>query len=188
MPLNETGYGYLDPMNLRACYAESKRMAENMCVAWSHQHGVPVKIVRPFHTYGPGMRLDDGRVFADFVSDIVHRRDITLTSDGSAKRVFCYLADATAGFFTVLLKGRDREAYNIGNDREEVSILHLAQTLAGLFPERGISVRHGSAAGGAYMPSPVSRSCPDISKARALGWEPRYSIRDGFERTIRSYE
>lgn len=188
MPVSETGYGYLDPMNLRVCYAESKRMAETMCVAWSHQYQVPVRVVRPFHTYGPGMRLDDGRVFADFVSDIVHRRDITLTSDGSAQRVFCYLADATVGFFTVLFKGTDREAYNIGNDREEISILRLAETLAGLFPERGITVRREIASAGDYMPSPVSRSCPNISKVRALGWEPRTTIRDGFERTIRSFE
>ncbi|MBI3891533.1 MAG: NAD-dependent epimerase/dehydratase family protein, partial [Candidatus Wallbacteria bacterium] len=113
--IGETARGYVDPTAVRSCYAESKRMAETMCVAWHHQFGVPVRIVRPFHTYGPGMRLDDGRVFADFVADIVQGRDILLQSDGSALRAFCYLADATVGFFTVLLKGKVAEAYNIGN-------------------------------------------------------------------------
>ncbi len=80
-------------------------MGETMCVSWCHQYNIPIKIVRPFHTYGPGMRLDDGRVFADFVADIVNFRDIIMKSDGSAQRAFCYLADATVAFFTVLLKG-----------------------------------------------------------------------------------
>ena len=71
IPTKETDYGYLDPTNIRSCYGESKRMGENICISWFHQYGVPVKIIRPFHTYGPGMDLADGRVFADFVADIV---------------------------------------------------------------------------------------------------------------------
>ena len=69
--LSETDCGYLDPATLRACYAESKRLGETLCVSWHHQHGVPARIVRPFHSYGPGMDLNDGRVFADFVADVV---------------------------------------------------------------------------------------------------------------------
>lgn len=88
-------------------------MAETMCVCWHHQYGVPVKVVRPYHTYGPGMKLDDGRVFADFVGNILNRQDIAMTSEGTAIRAFCYLADATAGFFTILLNGVNGEAYNI---------------------------------------------------------------------------
>ena len=187
-PIKEQTYGYLDPMNVRSCYAESKRMGETMCISWSHQYGIPVKIVRPFHTYGPGMRLDDGRVFADFVADIVQNRNIVMKSDGSALRSFCYLADATAGFFTVLLRGRNREAYNIGNSDVEVSVLQLATILTGLFPERGLSVvRQQGSTTSTYLKSTVNRACPDISKARSLGWSPRYSLKEGFTRTIRSF-
>ena len=74
--VNEDKYGYLDPTSVRACYGESKRMGENLCVSYGHQHNIPIKIVRPFHTYGPGMKLDDGRVFADFVKNIVNNEDI----------------------------------------------------------------------------------------------------------------
>ena len=85
-PIKEDGYGYLDPINIRSCYAESKRMGENICISWEHQYGIPVKIVRPFHIYGPGMSLDDGRVYADFVSNIVNNNDIIMKSDGKAIR------------------------------------------------------------------------------------------------------
>lgn len=187
VPTKEDWYGFLDPADIRSCYAESKRMGENMCVCWHHQYGVETKIVRPFHTYGPGMRLDDGRVFADFISDIVNGRDIELKSDGSARRAFCYLADATSGFFHVLLKGSAAEAYNIGNDQCEISIGELARELTDMFPEYGLKVvfkeRNDN-----YLKSPISRSCPDISKAKDLGWTPVYSIRNGFKRTVLAFK
>ncbi len=188
IPVKEDAYGYLDPLDIRSCYAESKRMGENMCISWSRQYGVPVKIVRPFHTYGPGLKLDDGRVFADFVSDVVHGRDLAVKGDGKAKRAFCYLSDAVAGFFTVLLKGESGEAYNVGNDRSEISIMGLAETLAGLFPEKRLRViKNAETEDAGYIRSKVERSCPDIGKARSLGWEPVIGIEEGFLRTIRSY-
>jgi UDP-glucuronate decarboxylase len=188
VPTKESWYGYVNPTDVRSCYSESKRMGENMCVSWHHQYGIPAKIVRPFHTYGPNMRLDDGRVFADFIADLVNRRDIVMKSDGSARRAFCYLADATRGFFTVLLKGNAGEAYNIGNDKCEVSILELARELVAIFPQFGLKViRQDVSPAPGYLKSAISRNCPDISKARSLGWEPEYSIRDGFMRTVQSF-
>jgi UDP-glucuronate decarboxylase len=184
MPIKENIFGYLDPMNVRSCYAESKRMGETMCTSWSHQYGIPVKIVRPFHTYGPGMRLNDGRVFSDFVAD----HNIVMKSDGRALRSFCYLSDAISGFFHVLLRGANREAYNIGNNRAEVSILQLANKLANLYPERNLKViSQQERTNINYLKSNVSRACPDITKARALGWQPQYSIEEGFKRTVRSF-
>jgi len=186
---NEQQYGYLDPLAVRSCYAESKRMGENMAVCWHHQFGLPVVIARPFHTYGPGMDLGDGRVFADFVADIVAGRDIVMKSDGLAVRAFCYLAEATAGFFTVLLKGADGHAYNIGNDGAQSSIVGLAELLVSLFPERNLRVqKHDLPCATAYLQSPVNRICPDITKARDLGWQPRTGLADGFTKTIRSFE
>ena len=188
IPTRETDYGYLDPTAVRSCYAESKRLGETMCVSWAHQYQVPAKIVRPFHTYGPGMTLDDGRVFADFVACIIQNRDLVLTSDGSATRAFCYLADAVLGFFTVLLLGQTGQAYNIGNDRAETSIRDLATILITLFPEKQLRViqREGLTPAG-YLQSPIARNCPDISKARSLGWQPSVSVEEGFRRTIRSF-
>ena len=187
MPVTESTYGHLDPMNVRSCYGESKRLAETLCVSYHKQYGAKVRIVRPFHTYGPGMPLDDGRVFADFVSDIVNRRDIQLASDGSALRPYCYLSDATSAFFKVLLKGSDAEAYNVGNPDAEISVKELADTLVSLFPERGLSVKFVGQKTN-YMVSPISRMVPSIEKISNLGWKPTITIKEGFKRTIQSYE
>jgi UDP-glucuronate decarboxylase len=188
IPIQEQSYGYVDPHAVRSCYAESKRMGENLCASWAHQYGVVAKIARPFHTYGPGMALDDGRVFSDFVADIVAGRNIQLKSDGSALRPYCYLADATRGFFTVLLLGEVGEAYNVGNDRTHVSVLELAETLVNLYPEKGLKVvRATEVQGAGYIKSPILSNCPDISRLSALGWTPRHSIESGFRRTIASF-
>jgi nucleoside-diphosphate-sugar epimerase len=189
IPTKENDYGFLDPTMVRSCYGESKRMGETMCVSYHHQFNTPVKIVRPFHTYGPGMQLDDGRVFADFVADIVNDRDIIMKSDGSAIRAFCYLADAIVGFFTVLLKGKNGEAYNIGNPLGETSIKELAYTLIKLFPKKKLKVieTHKST-DNYYLKSNISRNCPDITKIENLGWTPYYSVPEGFKRTIESYK
>ena len=188
IPTKEDDYGYVDPTNVRSCYAESKRMGENMCISWHHQYGIPAKIVRPFHTYGPGMSFSDGRVFADFVSDVVNESDIVMKSDGSAIRTFCYLADAVSGFFTVLLKGQSGQAYNVSNDKGEISIIDLAETIISLFPERSIKViKKKDAYLKGYLKSGITRTRPDIGKICSLGWQPQYSIRNGFKRTIRSY-
>ncbi len=186
--VGELDYGYLDPMNVRSCYAESKRIGETMCAAWAQQYGLQTSVVRPFHTYGPGMSLDDGRVFADFVADVVARRDIILKSDGLAKRPFCYIADATIGFLMVLLAGGKAEAYNVANPDAEVSIMELAVTVAGLFPERNVGTRFETPISSkAYLKSPISRSCPSIEKIRGLGWSPTIGIEEGFRRTIQSF-
>ncbi len=188
IPIKETSYGVVDPTQVRSCYAESKRMGETLCVAWHAQYGVAATIARPFHTYGPGMLLDDGRVFSDFVADVVAGRHLTMKSDGSAIRPYCYLADATRGFFTVLLEGEAGQAYNVGNDQAEVSVRQLAETLARLFPEKKLEVRRVDApAQPGYLKSPIPRNCPDLSKIAALGWTPRHGIESGFSRTIRSF-
>lgn len=185
-PISETSFGRLDPALTRACYAESKRMGETLCVAYGVQYGVPAVIARPFHTYGPGMRLDDGRVFADFTRDIVEGRDIVLNSDGFAERAFCYLADATEAFFTLLLKGEPGVAYNVGNASAVMSIRDLARTLAGLYPERRLAARFAPPRTD-YIASAVQGSAPDTTRLEQLGWRPRTTIAEGFRRTIEIY-
>jgi UDP-glucuronate decarboxylase len=180
----EDDYGYLDPAAVRSCYGESKRMGETMVVAWHHQHGVPGCSARLFHTYGPGLSPDDGRVFADFVFDVVNGRDIVLHSDGRAVRAFCYLSDAVAAIFTVLLRGEPGNSYNVGVDTG-TSVLDLAEIVAGLFPERGVRVVRASAPPEEnYLTSPIAWSVPDISRLRGLGWAPMVGLVEGFRRTI----
>lgn len=188
IPTAEQDLGFVDPTAVRACYAESKRMGENMCVSWHHQAGVPATIIRPFHTYGPLMRLDDGRVYADFVGNILRNEPIILKSAGTAQRAFCYTADAVAGFWTVLLKGTPGQAYNVGNPDGEISIGNLAKLLVGLYPEKNLTVSFESRpAGSSYLVSPLVRNCPNIDKIKALGWQPKTSLQDGFRKTIESY-
>ncbi len=188
IPIVETSFGGLDPVNVRSSYAEGKRAAETLCASWHSQFGLPARIVRISHTYGPGMALDDGRVFVDFVADIVAGRDIILKSDGSARRPFCYLSDATIAYFTVLLRGAVGEAYNVGAE-EETSVRELAEMLCRLFPERKCKVvRRERSADDPYIPSIASAGHFDISKIKRLGWEPTTNVEEGFKRTILSYE
>lgn len=187
-PIKEDCYGSLDPLDLSSCYLESKRMGENMCIAWMHQYGVPVKIVRPATTYGPGLKLDDGRSFADFISNIVNKQDITLFSDGKALRNFCYLADAALGFFIVMLKGKTGEAYNVATDHE-ISIVDLAKKLVEeIFPERKLKVVMNVDNSKNYLRMDFPRTTVDITKLKALGWKLGFPIEDGFRRTVKSFE
>ena len=187
IPTKETDYGYLDSMNVRSCYAEGKRAGETMCICSHYQYNIPVKIVRPFHIYGPGMALDDGRVFADFVRDLVNNTNLVLNSDGSATRAFCYIADAIIGFFTVLLKGESGQAYNVGFNKE-TSILELGNILINLFPEKNLKViKKENKFQKGYIKSKITRVCPDISKIEKLGWKPVFCIQEGFKRTIKSF-
>ncbi len=186
-PVSEHQGGFLDPADLRSCYGESKRMGETMCVAWAQQFGVPARIARPFHTYGPGMRLDDGRVFADFTRDILNGGPIVLHTDGRARRSFCYLADATLGFFTVLLRGQVGEAYNVANPEGECSIAELADRLAAAHRREGVTVERRVRPDSSYVPSPISSTVPDVGKLKALGWRASWTIEEGFKRTVESY-
>ena len=182
----ESDYGYIDILDVRSCYAESKRASETLGVSYWAQYKVPCKIIRPFHTYGPGMALDDGRVFADFVADVVSRRNIVMKSDGSAIRAFCYLADAVRAFFTVLLCGSPGQAYNVGNPLGVLSILELAEMLVEMCPGVRVEPQFGRADAG-YLKSPIVRNVPNVDLLTSLGWAPRCLPQEGFARTVRSF-
>ena len=188
IPTHEDAFGYLDPTQVRSCYGEGKRAGENLCVCYAAQWGVPATMARIFHTYGPGMPLGDGRVFTDFVADVVAGRDLVMRSEGSASRAFCYLADAVEGFFTILLKGTPGTAYNVGNEQAELKIRDLAELLAGLDPALGLKVRRENQSDGTYLLSPIQRGCPDVTRLRNLGWAPRTGPEEGFRRTIESFK
>jgi dTDP-glucose 4,6-dehydratase len=187
--LAETDYGVLDPASLRACYAESKRLGETLCVAWSEQYKLPTFIVRPFHTYGPGLQADDGRVFADFVFNVVRNENIVMKSEGLARRAFCYASDAVAGFFTVLLKGCPATPYNVANPEGELSVWELAELMVSLYPEKGLRVdRQIESQKANYLASPFNRLVPSIKKLTDLNWTPNVKPFDGFRKTVGAYQ
>lgn len=186
--LSEISYGSVDPATVRACYAEAKRMGETMCMAWHQQYGIPTFIVRPFHTYGPGLQANDGRVFADFVFNVLRNENIVMQSDGSARRAFCYVSDAIAGFFSVLLKGAPAQAYNVADPEGELSVMELAELLVGLYPAKRLAVerRHPPGNSG-YIASAYSRLAPDVARLSALGWSAQIHPAMGFRRMIGAY-
>ncbi|HRI80972.1 MAG TPA: NAD-dependent epimerase/dehydratase family protein [Opitutaceae bacterium] len=187
IPTKESDYGWIEITESRSCYAEGKRAAETLGVSHAKQFGTPFVIGRPFHTYGPGMSLDDGRVHSDFLLGVLSHRDLVLHSDGQAVRAFCYLADAVAGLFTVLLKGSTGTAYNVGNPAGALSIRALADLLAGLGAGGPLKVSHEGQPASGYLPSPIPVNVPDVTRLRALGWQPVWSPKDGFARTLASF-
>ncbi|MEW6722665.1 MAG: NAD-dependent epimerase/dehydratase family protein [Candidatus Micrarchaeota archaeon] len=185
VPTPETYRGYVSCTGPRACYDESKRFGETLCVNFHRAHGVPVKSVRPFNVYGPGLRLDDKRVIPDFFSNGFRGEDIALLSDGRPTRSFCYLSDAADGFLRVLLRGRNGEAYNVGND-EEISMLDLARKISGLFG-RGVTFKKSEDK--EYLTDNPMRRCPDLAKIRSeLGYSPKVALDEGLARTKKWYE
>lgn len=188
IPIKENCSGYLDFTDISSCYLESKRMGENMCIAWMRQYGIPVKILRPSITYGPGVKLDDGRSFADFVSNILKFEDIVLYSEGKVIRNFCYIADATLGFFTVMLKGENGHAYHVAAEHE-ISIRDLAIYLVDdVFSERNLNVVIKIDPEKQFLRVDFPRNTVDIGKLLKLGWKLNYPLREGFRRTIESFE
>lgn len=188
IPTPETYRGNVSCTGPRACYDESKRFGETLCVTYARQDGVPVRMARPFNNYGPGLKITDGRVIPDFAKDIFAGRDIVMLSDGSPKRTFCYATDAITGYFKVLVRGRAGEPYNIGMDRPEIPIAELAEltvrTAAELVGYRGKVVR-GQSREADYLVDNPNRRCPVIEKARTeLGFDPKVSVEEGIHRSL----
>ena len=126
-PRREDYRGLVSCTGPRACYDESKRFGETLCVVFAQQYGVPTKMARPFNNYGPGLKITDKRVIPDFARDIFAGRDIVMFSDGKPTRTFCYSADSITGYYKVLVKGRAGEPYNIGTEKPEISMGELAE-------------------------------------------------------------
>lgn len=188
IPTPEDYRGYVSCTGPRACYDEAKRYGETLCVNFAQQYGLPVRAARPFNNYGPGLKITDQRVLPDFARDILAGRDIVMYSDGSPMRTFCYVADAVVGYYKVLVRGGDGEAYNIGTERPEISVADVAAKMVDigrdLFGYKG-KVVLGASEDGAYLVDNPSRRCPDISKARVdLGYRPEVSLDDGLRRLM----
>ena len=177
-PQPETYWGNVNPIGPRGCYDESKRAAEAFTMAYRRARGLDTRIVRIFNTYGPGMRLDDGRVVPNFVGQALRGEPLTVYGDGSQTRSFTYLDDLVAGMLAVLDKGDDHLPFNIGNP-VETSVLEFA---------RRIIEATGSKSEVVFKPLPQDdpkQRCPDIGRARSLlGWEPTVQLEDGLARTI----
>ena len=191
IPTPETYRGNVSCTGPRACYDESKRYGETLCVNYTQQHDLPIRIVRPFNNYGPGLKISDRRALPDFARNIINNEDIVLFSDGSPTRTFCYVADAIVGYFKVLVKGVDGESYNIGMDKPEISILDLAERTIEvsrkLFNYRGNLIMKSSDDKN-YLTDNPNRRCPTIDKAiKDLGFNPKINLSEGLEKSLLWY-
>jgi len=191
IPTPETYRGLVSCTGPRACYDEAKRYGETLCVNFAQQYNVPVKSARPFNNYGPGLKITDKRVLPDYARDVLNGRDIVMLSDGSPRRTFCYVADAICGYYKILIKGKPGEAYNIGVEKPEISMLELAEKIVAqarvLFGYQGKIVRQQSADKDYLLDNP-NRRCPIIDKARTeLGYNPAIQIDEGLSRSLLWY-
>lgn len=179
----ENTYGFVDQLNPRSCYSEGKKAAETMCVCFHDEYGLNTKIARLAHTYGPGMSIYDGRVQADFLKNVYHHEDIVLKSEGTAVRTYTYIADAVEGLFRILLDSEEI-VYNIGNEDGKVSIRELAEIMVSIYPERNLKLVFDIPEGGTKGTAPYTQGILNSGKLRAIGWKPKYSVKEGFKRTL----
>jgi dTDP-glucose 4,6-dehydratase len=176
-PQVESYWGNVNPVGPRSCYDESKRFAEAMTMAYHRKHGVRTNIARIFNTYGPRMKLDDGRVVPAFLDQALHGRPMTVFGDGSQTRSFCYVSDLVDGLYR-LMQSDERYPTNLGNPAE-LTIRQFAEEIRRMT---------GAASPIEFQPLPEDdpkQRKPDIGKARKLlGWEPRVTLEEGIRLTV----
>jgi dTDP-glucose 4,6-dehydratase len=176
-PQPESYWGHVNPIGPRGVYDEAKRYAEAMVMAYHRFHGVDTHIVRIFNTYGPRMRLNDGRALPNFVYQALTGQPITVYGDGKQTRSFCYVSDLVEGIYR-LMNSDEHEPVNIGNP-QEITILEFAERIRKLL---------GSEVPIIFKPLPQDdpkQRCPDISKAkRLLGWQPKMNLEEGLRLTL----
>ena len=184
VPTPETYVGRVSCTGPRSNYDESKRLGETMCIAYFQEHNIPVKIVRPFNIFGPGMRLDDYRVIPNFVAHALQKKPIPVYGTGNHTRTFCYVTDGITGFLKVLLSGYNGEVFNVGNDGNEISMENLAKSVAEMFGN-DTKIEKTTGPTDAYASADPKRRCPDISRIKAkLGYEPKIELKTGIKRFV----
>lgn len=182
--LDEQSFGSLGTMEARSCYTESKRAVETLLHSYFLQYGVPSQSVRIAHSYGPGMKLGDGRIMSDLIGDAVNHRTLVLKSTGESKRSFIYISDTIIGILTATLLGEPGEAYNLSNETDEIRIRELARLIADM---SGGDVRF-------EIEKNTNGYCNfrrvglDNGKINSLGFNPSVSLVAGLERTLSSFE
>ena len=179
-PQTEAYWGNVNPIGERSCYDEGKRAAECLTFDYAREHGLAVRVVRIFNTYGPRMALDDGRVVSNFVAQALTGAPLTIYGDGSQTRSFQYVSDLVAGMVAVM-EGGATGPYNVGNPTE-FTMLELARVVQEVVnPAATISYQENTA-------DDPSRRKPDISKIKAeLGWEPTVALRDGLKSMVADF-
>jgi UDP-glucuronate decarboxylase len=180
-PQREDYWGHVNPLGPRSCYDEGKRVAESLCINYHAAHGLEVRIVRIFNTYGPRMDPNDGRVVSNFINQALRGEPLTIYGDGTQTRSFCYVDDLIEGLIRMMDQGEHVGPVNLGNPVEN-TMIELA---------KAVLEATGSHSALEHRPLPQDdphRRCPDISRAKQLlGWEPRVELKSGLRNTVDYY-
>ncbi len=177
IPTKENYNGNVSSLGPRACYDESKRLGETLCWIYSNYYKINTNIIRPFNIYGPGMKQNDYRIFPNFASNSLNKKKLNVYGNGNQTRTYCYISDAIEGFLRVIAIGKSGEAYNIGNDKPEISIVEVLQKFKKMNKRLDFKKINYPKA---YPADEPQRRCPDLSKARKqLNYNPKIEIDHG---------
>jgi len=187
IPTPESYLGKVSCTGPRACYDESKRLAETISNLYFQQYEVPVKIARPFNVYGPYLNLDDGRIIPDFMSNAIKKSEIIIHSDGTPTRSFCYVSDAIRAFLKLLFSEHNGVTFNVGND-EEISVKDVANMIQKIM-EVPISIKLIESKDPNYTKDNPQRRCPDLSLLKnSVNYAPEINFEEGLKRVYKWYK
>ncbi len=187
VPTPESYVGRVSCTGPRACYDESKRLAETISVLYFQQYKVPVKIARPFNVYGPYLNLNDGRIIPDFMRNAIEKSEIIIHSDGTPTRSFCYVSDAIRAFFRILFSNHDGMICNVGNN-EEISVSNVAKMIQKTIG-KSISIKMIESNDPNYTTDNPQRRCPDLSLIKkSVNYTPQINFEEGLKRVYNWYK
>ena len=182
--VREGNLGYIDHLKVRSNYPESKRLCENMCVAYYTEFGVPVKIARLAQTFGAGILPGENRVFAQFARSAMQGKDIVLHTKGQSEGNYCYTRDCITGLLTILLKGTNAEAYNVSNPRTHTTIAEMANLVAEKIADGKIKVVFDIPEDNTFGYAADTKMKLNSDKLQALGWKPEVGLEEAYRRMM----
>lgn len=184
--VKETDLGYIDPLAVRSNYPESKRLCENMCIAYMEEYGVPIKIARLAQTFGAGILPGENRVFAQFARSVINKKDIILHTEGKSEGNYCYTRDMVEGIILILLKGKNGEAYNVSNPITHTTIANMAEMVANKIANGKIKVVYDIPETNTFGYAADTKMKLNSDKLMKLGWEPKVNLEEAYRRLILS--
>lgn len=185
--LNEEKMQYLNPLEIRSCYPESKRMCENICISYAAEYGVPTRILRLAQTFGAGVARDDKRVFAEFARCVLQKKNIKLLTAGTSCRMYLDVEDAVIAILSVLLNGENGIAYNVANQKTYCSIMQMASLVAEEIGKGKIKVEKVMNENTEFF-SPTHKFYLDTSRIEMLGWKPYTDLAGMYNNMIADWE
>lgn len=186
--VTEDKNGYLDPLAVRSNYPESKRLCENLCIAYSSQYGVPIKIARLAQTFGAGILENENRVFAQFARSVIENKDIVLHTKGESEGNYCYLRDTIKALIILLTKGEVGNAYNITNEHNHVTIAEMAELVCSRIANNRIKVVFDIPENNIYGYATDTKMWLSATKMKELGWKAEVGLEESYLRMIKSME